>query len=290
MFPPQPEAAPTGGPATTGGAPPSGARPSPDTDGNGGTGQVRAASVILNVIEVLRCFTADEPLQGVTEIAAKVGLHKSSVSRILATLEEQEIVERDQASRKFRLGLGLLAMAGPLLANLDVRQVGLPMLQELGEATRETVALLVWSGSEAVTVEQVASPQQIKHTNPLGARHGTALSASVQIFLAEMPADRVRNLLAQGMPVLPDGGIGVAEYLDRLAEVRERGYAVNFGDTSPEEVGIAAPVRDHRGDVVAAVLLAAPFYRVAPDHVAELGEACAAAAARVSARLGAVSR
>ncbi len=262
----------------------------PDGDGRGGTGQVRAASVILNVIEVLRCFTADEPLQGVTEIAAKVGLHKSSVSRILATLEEQEIVERDQASRKFRLGLGLLAMAAPLLANLDVRRVGLPTLQELGEATRETVALLVWSGSEAVTVEQVASPQQIKHTNPLGARHGTALSASVQVFLAEMPADRVRSLLGQGMPVLPDGGIGVAEYLDRLAEVRERGYAVNFGDTSPEEAGIAAPVRDHRGDVVAAVLLAAPFYRVGRDRVPELGAACASAAARVSARLGAVPR
>ena len=258
--------------------------------GGGGTGQTRAASVIVNVIEVLRCFTVDEPLQGVTEIAAKVGLHKSSISRILATLEEQEIVERDPASRKFRLGLGLLSVAGPLLANLDVRQVCLPTLQELSAATRETAALLVWSGLEAVTVEQVASPQQVKHTNPLGARHGTALSASVQIFLAEMSADQVRSLLGQGRPVLPDDAMGVEEYLGRLAEARARGYAVNFGDTSPEEVGIAAPVRDHRGEVVAAVLLAAPFYRVGEDRVHELGADCSSAAARVSARLGAVPR
>lgn len=262
----------------------------PDAAGPNGSGRVRAASVILNVIEVLRCFTVDEPLQGVTEIAAKVGLHKSSVSRILATLEEQEIVERDPASRKFRLGLGLLAMAGPLLANLDVRQVSLPTLQDLSAATRETAALMLWSGSEAVTVEQVASPLQVKHTNPLGARHGTALSASVQVFLAEMPSDRVRHLLRQGLPSLPaDGSTAVEDYVDRLAQVRERGYAVNLGQTSPEEVGIAAPVRDHRGDVVAAVLLAAPFFRVGPDRAEELGAACVAAAARVSARLGAVS-
>ncbi|HRO95257.1 helix-turn-helix domain-containing protein, partial [Citricoccus sp.] len=83
----------------------------------------RGASVIVNVLQVIRCFTSDEPLQGVTEIAAQVGLHKSSVSRILATLEQEHVVERDEASRKYRLGLGLIAVAGPLLANLDVRRV-----------------------------------------------------------------------------------------------------------------------------------------------------------------------
>lgn len=257
--------------------------------GRDGSGQARSASVIRNVMEVLRCFTVDEPVQGVTEIAAKVGLHKSSVSRILATLEELEIIERDQVSRKFHLGLGLLAVAGPLLANLDARRVSLPVLEELSATTRETAALVMWSGSEAVTVEQVASPQQIKHTNPLGTRYGTALSSSVQIFLAEMPTDRVRDLLERGAPALPDdGSIGVEEYLDRLGQARERGYAVNFGDTSPEEVGIAAPVRDHRGEVVAAILLAAPFYRVGRDRIPELGAACATAAAHVSARLGVV--
>lgn len=256
-------------------------------DGNG-TG--RAPSVIHNVIEVLRCFTAEEPLQGVTEIAAKVGLHKSSVSRILATLEELEIIERDQPSRKFRLGLGLLSVAGPLLANLDARRVSLPVLQELTASTRETSALMVWSGSEAVTVEQVASPQQVKHTTPLGTRYDTALSASVQVFLAEMPTDHVRALLQRGSPALPADGPGLEEYLDRLEQARERGYAINYGDTSPEEVGIAAPVRDHRGEVVAAVLVAAPFYRVGEDRLPQLGAACVEAAGQVSARLGAVPR
>jgi DNA-binding IclR family transcriptional regulator len=117
--------------------------------------------VIINVIEVLRCFTVERPLQGVTEIATKVGMHKSSVSRILATLEQADIVERDDGSRKFRLGLGLISVAGPLLANLDVRRIALPQMQELSASTGETIALVVWSGHEAVTVEQVPSPRQI---------------------------------------------------------------------------------------------------------------------------------
>lgn len=81
-------------------------------------GDARGQSVILTVIEVLRCFTVEQPLQGVTE----VGLRKSSVSRLLATREQEDIVERDETSRKFRLGLGLISVAGPLLANLDVRR------------------------------------------------------------------------------------------------------------------------------------------------------------------------
>ena len=95
----------------------------------------RGASVIVNVLRIIRCFTVEEPQQGVTEIAEKVGLHKSSVSRILATLEQERVVERDEASRRYRLGLGLIAVAGPLLAELDVRRVALEDLQELAERT-----------------------------------------------------------------------------------------------------------------------------------------------------------
>lgn len=71
-----------------------------------------------------------------------------------------------------------------------------------------------------------------------------------------------------------------------LAEVRTRGYAVNHAATSPDVVGIAAGVRDHRGELVAALIVAAPLYRVPDDRIGELGEACAAAAADLSMRLG----
>nr|WP_235008734.1 IclR family transcriptional regulator [Arthrobacter sp. SLBN-122] len=256
------------------------------TGTNGGT-DAKGASVVVNAIAVLRTFTADEPLLGVTEIANRVGMHKSSVSRILATFEQENLVERDPETKRFRLGLGLIAVAGPLLAEMEERRVAYPVLRQLTEQTGETSALMLWNGDEAICVEQIASHHQIKHTTPLGARYRDAMSASVQVFLSTLPAERVRELLRSGtitFPGLDDAGL--AAYEARLQDVAQRGWAGNYGESSMDEVGVAAPVRDHRGDVVAAVLIPAPRFRVSKEQFGSLGEACVAAAAKVTTRLG----
>ncbi|MEW1955386.1 IclR family transcriptional regulator [Terrabacter sp. NPDC080008] len=250
------------------------------------TPENKGSSVIVTVIQVLRCFTVDQPLQGVTEIAARVGLHKSSVSRILATLEKEQVVERDPQSRKYRLGLGLLSIAGSLLADLDVRRAALPVLRDLAEQTSETTALVVWSGRDAVTVEQVPSAQQIKHTNPLGTRYDTFESASVQVFLADLPHDEVVARVVAASGSVPLLAMPVDAYVAELSRALERGYAVNYRLTSDDEVGVASPVRDHRGETVAAVLVAAPAYRVTEPGAAQLGERARAAADEISRRLG----
>ncbi|VXB85748.1 Putative transcriptional regulator, IclR family [Arthrobacter sp. 9V] len=251
------------------------------------TGDSKNTSVIVNAIAVLRSFTADEPLLGVTEIAGRIGLHKSTVSRILATLEQENLVERDVDSRRFRLGLGMIAMAGPLLAELEERRVAYPVLRELTERTGETSALMVWNGNESMCVEQIPSRHQVKHLAPLGARYNEALSSSVQVFLGAENQDRVRQLLRSGSITLPGLDEDAIEaYLARVAESGERGWAVNFGETSIEEVGVASPVYDHRGNMVASVLIPAPKFRVSQDTLNSLGEACAAAAAKVTTRLG----
>ncbi|GAB4100640.1 IclR family transcriptional regulator [Sinomonas halotolerans] len=253
--------------------------------------EARAASPISNAIAVLRCFSVDEPLLGVTEIAARIGLHKSSVSRILATLESEDLVERDAPSRRYRLGLGVIGIAGPLLADLDERRAAVPILRELTERTGETSALLLWNGHEAVSVEQVPSRHQVKHTTTLGTRYATALSASVQVFLAAEAPERVRSLLLGGsLEFAAKDDAGLDAYAARLAEATERGYTLNYGETSVEEVGVAAAVHDHRGNVVAAVLVSAPRFRVSPEQLAALGDACAKAAADITRRLGGTPR
>ncbi|TSI12118.1 IclR family transcriptional regulator [Brevibacterium aurantiacum] len=242
-------------------------------------------SVISNIMEVLRCFTVDRPLIGVTEIAKQVGRHKSSVSRILVTLEHEHVVERDSQTRKFRLGPGLIAIAGPLLANLDVRKVGQPLLQQLAEETNETVGLNIWDRYESVSIEQIPSTLRIKHTSELGTRYTTALNSTVQVFLAFDDLSSTRKLLSNGRVELPNA-YGLDQYMDRLAECRNRGYATNYGESAPDEVGVAAPVFDHQSRVAAAVMVAAPRYRISPVRLDQLANACVGAAQRASARLG----
>ncbi|MDR7300190.1 IclR family transcriptional regulator [Haloactinomyces albus] len=245
-------------------------------------------SVLHNGIRVLRAFSVDEPALGVTEIARRVELHKSTASRILGQLEQMDLVVRDPESGRFRLGLGLIGLAGPLLANLDVRRISYPALERLTERTGETSALVVWSGHESVSVEQVPSPKQVKHTTPIGTRYSTSASASVQVFLSELPEGRTRELLEHGLlrhshhdePT-------IRAYLDRLADVRTDGVAINAGETNVEEVGISSPVRDHRGQVVAALLLSAPSFRVSYELRTQLAETVRVTATEVSERLGA---
>ena len=242
-------------------------------------------SVVHNVIDVLRCFSSEKPLVGVTEIADHVGLHKSSVSRLLTTLEAEGWVEQDATTRKYQLGLGLIAIAGPLLANLNVRKVAYPYLQELAQTTKETTVLAVWEESSAVTVEQIASDRTIKHTSPLGARYASTGSASVQIFLADTDPAAVRNLIDENTIRLQEGWTHT-DLEARLTNVRTQGYATNLRETFDDEIGVAAPVYDHRKKVVAAVLIAAPAYRVDKTATESLIQQCVATAAKISTRMG----
>jgi IclR family transcriptional regulator, acetate operon repressor len=247
-------------------------------------------TALKNGLAVLCAFSVEKPLQGVSEIAVNLGLHKSTVSRILGTLEQLDLVERDPATRRFRLGLGLIALAGPMLANLDVRRVAYPVLVELSRRTAETAALMVWDGRGAVCVEQVPSRHQVKHTTPLGTRYHDAASSSVQVFLAQQDSVQVRALLMNGTITYPSlDSDGLDAYLARLQGAVARGYAVNYGETSLEEVGVAAPVFDHRGEPVAAVLVSAPRFRISTAKLDMIGDLTLDASRAIRNRLGGAS-
>jgi len=227
---------------------------------------------------VLRCFSPERPVLGVVEIAEEIGLHKSSVSRMMTTLEAEDLVEQDPLSKKYRLGLGLLSVAGSLLANLDVRRAALPVLTELTGRTGETSSLVLWDGCDAIIVEQVPSANPIKHVTELGTRYSRVENASVRVHLTGLPERERQDFLAS----VPRG----AATYRRLAAADPEGISVNDGETTPDEVGIAAAVRDHRGEVTAAILLAAPRYRVDAERLSTLCADCRGAADDLTRALG----
>lgn len=238
----------------------------------------RGASPVATAMAVLRCFSPERPVLGVVDIADQIGLHKSSVSRMMTTLEAEDLVEQDPLSKKFRLGLGLLSVAGSLLANLDVRRAALPVLTELTALTGETSSLVLWDEDAAVIVEQVPSANPIKHVTELGTRYSRIEDASVRVRIAELP-EREREAVLARVPRGPSA-------YGRLIANDGDGIAVNDGDSTPDEVGIAAAVHDHRRRLIAAVLLAAPRYRVDADRLSALCDDCRAAANDLTRALG----
>lgn len=244
-------------------------------------------SALRNGVAVLRAFSTERPLLGVTEIAEQTGMHKSSVSRLLAALEDEGMLDRDTDSRKYRLGLGLVTLAGPILGEMDVRRAARPVLRALRDQTDETAALMVWSNDESVCVGQEPSRRLIKHSTPLGIGYRTALSASVMAFMSAIPAPAALDLLETGRLTLADNDpVGHRRYLDRVREQADRGWFVNDRATAIDEVGVAALVHDYRGDVAGAVLVAAPSYRVTAQEIDDFGHAVKAAADEVAQRLG----
>lgn len=256
-----------------------------DREENGASSKT-GTSALRNGIYVLQAFSREEPVLGVNEISRRLQLHKSTVSRILATLEETSLVERDPASGRFRLGIGVIALAGPMLANMDVRRVARPFLEELSRETGETAVLTVWSVRETVSVEQVASPLKVKHTSPVGTRYPEAASSSVRVFLAENP-EEAQRFVERGLEKLTERTIVDPDaFFEDLRRILQRGYAINDGETSLEETGLSAPVRDNRDRVIASVLLTAPRYRVPADRIEDLGEMVKQTAEQISIRLG----
>lgn len=210
-------------------------------------------SILLSGLRILESFTAARPAQRSSEIAEQLGIHKSTVSRTLATLEEAGYVERDPQDRRYRLGIAVVTLAGPLLAGLDVRRIALPELAKLTETTQESSALVLPHRDGAVIVELVPSPLPVKHVSDIGTRYSDPRNASVAVFTGSV--------------------------VD--------GLALNDGATSEHEVGVAAPIRDHRNEIVAAVLLSAPRYRYLQADPRLIGTAVRDAASAISRRLGA---
>ncbi len=231
-------------------------------------------------LAILSAFGADRPELGVTELASELGLHKSTVSRLLATLAARGLVVR--AGDRFVPGhelarLGSLAAQGPALAHA----LG-ETLARLARETGETVNLAVRRGDLALNVHQVETAHLVGVRDWTGRAFPLHATANGKALLAFGSGPQPRELPAQTPRTITDGAALARE----LARTRARGYAVALEELERGLHAVAAPVFDGGGACVAAVSISAPAYRLPRRRVAVTGRACAAAAAEASERLG----
>lgn len=249
-------------------------------DGNAVRSVDRAAALLLALGEL-----AGEA--GVTELARRLGLHKSTASRLLTTLERRGLVEQDEETGKYRLGLAVIRLAGRAERTLDLRGIAMPELERLARATREAAAIGMASGGAYLTVAQadgpriVSGPDWTGRTMPL---HGTAAG---KVVLAAMAERDVMRIARPGLAATAARTITTLEgLLEELGRIRRRGYATAFSEWIDGMNGVAVPVADARGRVIASVAVRGPAARLTPSRVAEVVAQARAAAAAVTARLG----
>jgi IclR family transcriptional regulator, acetate operon repressor len=289
-IPPSPAIPPAPPPATplaaspaTPAASPRGAAAERDRDlleGNAVRSVDRAASLLLALGEC--------PAEaGVTELARGLGLHKSTASRLLATLQRRGLVEQDEESGKYRLGLVMIRLAERAERTLDLRGIALPELERLARATRETVTLGIADGDACLTVAQVDGPNMVACPDWTGRTTPLHCVAAGKVLLAAMAERDVLRIARPGLPARTARTItGLEALMEELARVRRRGYATAFSEWIEGANGVAVPVADARGRVIASIGVLGPAIRVTAGRVAEIVASARAAAAAVTIRLG----
>jgi IclR family acetate operon transcriptional repressor len=227
---------------------------------------------------------------GVTELARRLGLHKSTASRLLATLERRGLVEQDDETGKYRLGLLVIRLAERAERTLDLRSIALPELERLARATHETVGLGVLDADALLTVAQVDGPSLIAVGDWTGRATPLHCGASGKVLLAALAEREVLRIVRSGLSRYTERTVTELEpMLEELARVRRRGYAASFGEYELGLNSVAAPVHDARGQVIAAVDIWGPAFRLTAKRAPELASAVCATAAAISLRLGGVA-
>jgi DNA-binding IclR family transcriptional regulator len=237
----------------------------------------------LSVLEIL----AAQGEAGVTEVAAELGVHKSTAFRLVAVLESRGFVEQLADRGKYRLGFGVVRLAGAAAARLDIAQEGRPICEALAADLEETVNIAILDSDRAVNVSQVRGPAALSTHNWVG--QGTPLHAtsSGKVLLAHAPEAIRKALLSREMPRYTATTITDPEALQQhLDHIVEQGW----GSTVEEyEVGlnaVAAPVRDADGSVIAALSVSGPSFRMDEADFPKIAKRLLAGADELSRRLG----
>src|SRR5919107_3624927 len=248
-------------------------------DAGGGVQSVDRALTILAVLARLG-------QAGVSEIAAELGVHKSTAFRLMSTLEYHDIVEQTEVRGKYRLGLGLVRLAGASSARLEVVQEARPVVRRLAAESGETVNLAVLSEGSALYVDQVSGGSGLPSHNWVGQHIPLHATSNGKILLSGLEADQ----LDQRLPRLPsytsETVTSKAKLRREIAEVREQGYAVAVDELEVGLTAIAAPIRNAHGDVIASLSVSGPSFRLGEARVKELIPVVQDAADEVSRRLG----
>jgi len=247
---------------------------------------VQSVDRAVTVLEIL----ARRREAGVTEIAAELGVHKSTAFRLVVVLENRGLVEQTADRGKYRLGFGIVRLAGATAAQLDLVRESNPVCERLAAELGETVNIAIFDRGYAINVSQVRGPSAVASHNWVGQRTPLHATSSGKVLLAFQPAPIRDEVLAQPLErYTPNTVTDPGQLRKALDEVRERGWA---STTEELEIGlnaVAAPVRGADGAVVAAVSASGPSYRLTADAIPDVAKQVSDAAAEVSTRIGFLS-
>jgi DNA-binding IclR family transcriptional regulator len=257
-----------------------------DRKSNSAKSRTRLSSV-ANSLRLIKAFSEDEYEIGISDLAKRLGLAKSTVHRLASTLLEEGMLEQNPVDGKYHPGLALFELGAMVRRKMDFTMEARPFLRTLMEKTGETVHLAILDHDSILYIITHESKQALRMGSKVGTRVPAHSTAVGRALLAFQPEEELERIIALGLPASTPKTIVETKALHReLATVRARNYAI---DDEESEIGlrsIAAPIRIHTGAVVAAISIAGPVHRMTRKALLGWSRELVDAADAVSQRLG----
>jgi len=247
----------------------------------------RTLSSVRNAARLLKAISAHGPEMGVTELSRRLNLGKSTVHRLVTTLTEEQLLVKDPATARYRLGLAMYDLGNTAVNGLNLHAALSPAMNWLQDVTGGTVHAGVLDHREVIYIERLESPHLLRLFIQVGRRqpaHSNSSGKCLLAFLDRAELDKVLEgwvLVPRTINTITDLG----ELRRQLNEIRRNGYALNKGESELGVLSIAAPVRDQRRSVVAAISVAGEESQL-KERLSTLIPAVRQAAVAASRRLG----
>jgi DNA-binding IclR family transcriptional regulator len=242
-------------------------------------------AVVRNALAILKAFSFETPVIGVSEFSRKLGLPKSTVSRLAKTLAAEGFLT--PVTGGYRLALKLHELGALVVSGVELREIAHGKLVQLRNVTGETVHLAVLDDSEVVYLDRIESPNTLHVFTRIGMRMPAHSTSSGKAILAFSPPAAVDAVVAKGLPRLTPRTIDTRSALERALEViRTNGWAASVDESEPGLNSLAAPIFDYTSQVVAAISVAGPAERLNATAMLRIAQHLKEATGQISREMG----
>ena len=228
-------------------------------------------------LDILGCFHGASTPIPLTTIAGSVDLSLSTTLRILGTLERKGFITRDDSTKRYSLGPRLLGLASAAQRMNDLAAIALPFMQDLNTLHDETISLYIASGTQRVCIQRIDSTQTLRQVVSIGDILPLGVGSGGKVLTAWLAVEDPNFDLVTYAPTLSRASI---------EQIRQNGFATSFNERGEGIYGVAAPVRNHLGKVVAALSLSGPTARFHPEKLASLAVSIVDKAREISVAQG----
>lgn len=239
--------------------------------------------------EILNCFTLYEPEKSLKQLSEETGLHKSTVFRLLDTLERIKWVRRDPKVGTYRIGFGIFELGTRAIRGNDFYQVSLTHLEKLAKLTDQSAHLVIQDQGEALYLNKIECPGSIiSQPSQIGLRFPMHCTAVGKVLLSFMEEEQALTIIAaKGLKRMTVNTIcEVNVLLKELQNIRQKGYAVDDEETQLGLRCVAAPVKDFNGKLVAAISVSGLVASISDHKLSYIITQVSNTAANISADLG----